>query len=196
MSDDYSAAVEELIGPISPRLPAYDSVSETYKREATTYANNPDRLFNDIPPNTELDKEQPWHRSAVLLKAQGYSNTEIGNLLGYSHAAVSQAMRQPWARQRLVDEQTKAGRRGIELVLEGTALDSVNTLINLRDAPTTPANVKATCAMDLLNRVLGKPIQRTEADVKVTTIPTDMVELDRELEKVNADLNRINAKSN
>src|SRR5262245_42118388 len=52
------------------------------------YEANPNRLFNDRPPNLRILHEKPEHRVLVFLKAQGLSNTEIAQRTGYQIAWV------------------------------------------------------------------------------------------------------------
>src|SRR2546430_16148555 len=73
------------------------------------YEGNPERLFNDRKPNFAILSEKPEHRLVVFLKAEGLSNTEIAARTGYQLAGVGQAPRQPWARERLVQEMSHAG---------------------------------------------------------------------------------------
>jgi len=53
-------------------------------------------------------------------------------------------------------------------ILDATIVDSLKSLIALRDNPEYPATVRLRAAQDLLDRALGKAVTRVEADVEST----------------------------
>lgn len=116
-------------------------------------------LWSNYPHRIELKKEQPHHRIMVLLKAAGMSNKEIAEATGYEPCTVGVVVRQPWAMQQIVEEIQKNGQDAIQTILQGSALDSVMKLIELRDADDSPKEVQRKSANDLLDRVFGKPNQ-------------------------------------
>jgi hypothetical protein len=158
---------------------------------AESYAEDPDRLFNDRDPNLAIAHEKPEHRLAVYMKARGASNNEIARALGYTAPWVSQLVRQPWFRARLVAEQRSAGIDELRSTIEGAALDSVLTLIDLRDNVANPPAVRRTAADSLLDRYLGKPAvkiieeKRSPADTSeaVAAIDRELAEIDSELQQ-------------
>ncbi len=152
------------------------------------YDANPDRLTDDIRPNLTLKKEQPQHRMIVMLKAQGRSNRSIAETMGMDEAWISQVLRQPWARQRLVQEITEMGRDAVREMLSVSAIDSLNRLIDLRDDPKTPAGVKRQACSDLLDRALGKAVQRSENVNFQGGGPVELAKLEQERRVVAAEL--------
>lgn len=145
------------------------------------YEMSEDRLHNDRTPNLGVVREQPVHRVMILLKAQGLSNTEIAKKLGCTGPWVSQVLRQPWARQRLLDELNQAGRPVIQSLLAGEAVNSIMTLIEVRDNASAKPSERAGAANSLLDRYLGKPVAIVEQHNITEPTSKDVDELDREL---------------
>lgn len=152
-------------------------------------------MFNAKDPNFAIQHEKPEHRMAVYLKAQGKSNREIAKLLGYTEAWVSQIIRQPWARVALLREMQAAGRDAIQTTLEGAALDSVLTVISIRDDLSAKQNVRLAAADSLLDRFLGKPTQRVEQTNTNRTAADSIDGVNRELEELAREEARLTGKS-
>lgn len=149
-------------------------------------------FINQVPCPTatiSIAKEKPEHRIVMFLKAQGYSNREICRMMNFSDAWVSQLVRQEWFQRRLVKELNESGRDSVEAILQGEVRDSIQTLVEIRDSPLAKNSDRATCAMNILDRVLGKPIQRNETRLEVTknkdaeieAIDNEIAEIERSL---------------
>jgi hypothetical protein len=153
--------------------------------------NDPDRLFATAGhpyahdrPNLAILAEKPEHRIIVYLKAQGLSNKEVAEKTGFTYHWVSQIVRQPWFRLRLVQELKDAGIDQISSVLKSSALDSVFTLIDLRDDPVAPKAVRSSCANSLLDRFLGKAVQKVESTETKLPHTTEIAAVEKELAEV------------
>jgi hypothetical protein len=152
---------------------------------------DPDRLFHSEQrsANFAIVYEKPEHRVIVYLKAQGLSNSEVANKTGFTKAWVGQICRQPWFRLRLVQELKEAGLNQVDKVLRGAALDSVFTIIDIRDDPTAPKAVRRQAADSLLDRFLGKPTQRIESEerstssAEISAVDEQLREIDKQLEQ-------------
>jgi hypothetical protein len=152
---------------------------------------DPNRLFNQTesnPPNFAIVHEKPEHRVIIYLKAQGMSNKEVAAKTGYNYAWVSQITRQPWFRLRLVGELKEVGIDQITTVLKSSALDSVHTLIDLRDDPSTPRAVRRACADSLLDRFLGRAVQKIETGEQKLPRTSEIQAIDDELKQVDEQL--------
>jgi predicted transcriptional regulator len=147
-------------------------------------------LFNDKSPNFAIQREKPEHRLAVILKAEGHSNREIARLLGYTEPWVSQILRQPWARKQVLSEINQGGKEAVQTLLEGSAVDSIYTVIELRDTA-EEEGVRLRAAQDLLDRHLGKATQHVEARSTVQHISTEIGVLDDQLAKLEAEERRL-----
>lgn len=161
--------------------------------------NDPDRLFSSSggeylkdEPNLAIMHEKPVHRLIVYLKAQGHSNKEIADRTGMTQAWVSQITRQPWFRLRLVQELKEAGVDAIESVLKSTALDSVFTLIDLRDDQSAPKAVRSACANSLLDRFRGKPVQTIQHEEKRLPTSPEIAAIDSQIKEIDQQLNTNN----
>jgi hypothetical protein len=107
------------------------------------------------------------------------SNAEVARRSGYTQAWVSQIVRQPWFQKRLLSELRATGREGMVDFLRVQLDDSFLRLVELRDNAKSE-QVQAVCAMNIIDRVLGKPVQRSEVTLESTTRKVDRVESIRE----------------
>lgn len=126
-------------------------------------------LFNPSSPAYVLKRERPEHRIIVMLKAQGYTNVEIARQIGWTTPGIANIVKQPWARELILKEITKAGRDQVEATLQGEALNSIMKLIEIRDDEKVAAEVQRKAANDLLDRMYGKPntpVTHIDGDVK------------------------------
>lgn len=153
--------------------------------------NDPDRLFSSDDrshihdsPNLAIIHEKPEHRIIVYLKAQGLSNKEVADRTGYTQPWISQLTRQPWFRLRLVQELKDAGVDQIQSVLKSTALDSIFTLIDIRDDANAPKAARSACANSLLDRLLGRPKQTVEHEEKSLPKTSEITAIDKELQEL------------
>jgi hypothetical protein len=154
-------------------------------------ATDPDRLFaaaETNQPNFAILSEKAEHRIIVYLKAQGLSNKEVAERTGYTQSWVCQITRQPWFRLRLVQELKEAGVDAVQQVLKATVLDSVFTLIDIRDDPTTPKAIRSQNCERLLDRYFGKPTQKVESDDKRMPSSPEIHALKQELEAIDQQL--------
>jgi hypothetical protein len=184
--------VEKPAKPVNRQLFANSVLHDDPVVEAER--NDPDRLFASQgdylhnEPNLAILAEKPEHRLIVYLKAQGHSNKEVADRTGYTQAWISQLTRQPWFRLRLVQELKEAGVDAIESVLKSTALDSVFTLIDLRDDVHAPGAVRRACADSLLDRFRGKPVQTVQHEEKRLPKTSEISAIDSELAELNSQL--------
>jgi hypothetical protein len=119
------------------------------------YYMSPDALHGDRPPQIQLKSEQPWHRVLLYLKSRGWTNRRCAELLDTSEQYVSQISRQPWFRERLLKTLKAEGLPAVQEMLRSEAPESILKLVRLRDTAKSET-VQAQCAMDLLDRYLGK----------------------------------------
>jgi hypothetical protein len=150
-----------------------------------------DKFMGVKDPMWVLPKEQPWHRMAAWAFAQGISIKEVAHRLDRSEPAVQNLMRQKWFQAEVTTIMAECGGKDVMAILRGEAFDSANTLRDLRDNPKVPAAVRATCARDILDRTLGKPVQRIEA-----TQVTSSEDPCAEVERLEQEVNRMHRESN
>lgn len=159
--------------------------------DARVYADDPEALNNSLPPNLVVLHEQPLHRAVIMLKAAGLSNNEIAARTGYTYPWVSQVLRQPWARTRLIEELNNAGRAGIQNLLSGTVVDSILKLVEIRDSFTSKASEVVSASRELLNRALGMPTQHIEQVTSDATTPKELAAIERELSALASEEKRL-----
>jgi hypothetical protein len=146
-----------------------------------------DKLEASKEPNLAILHEKPEHRLLVYLKAQGKSNRQCAELMGFTESWISQITRQPWFRKRLVETLSKHGGDAVEAVLKTEALASVETLIELRDNAKSDAT-KLAATNSLLDRIFGKPTQhiKTERMASPDNAQDEMSKIDKELAELRA----------
>ncbi len=153
------------------------------------YLNSPDRLHNDDTPRYAIIEEKPWHRIVCYLVAQGLPKKEIAARVDKTEGWIGQLTRQPWFRLRLIQELKEAGLDAVQQVLKGSALDSIYTLVELRDDEQTPKAVRRAAADSLLDRFLGKATQKIELDRKPLPSSEEISTLDKEIKQLENELN-------
>ena len=121
-----------------------------------------------LPTGGEVRKfEQPWHRAAAYLFAAGKSRKEVAAACDVTPAAVTQLLKNPWFQELVTGIMAESGLDAVETLLKGESINSLNVLIELREDTATPRAVRAAISQDILNRTLGKPVQRIESDTTV-----------------------------
>ena len=155
------------------------------------YEEQADALYGDRKPNLVVEHEQPMHRAVIFLKAQGLSNNEIARRTGFSPPWISQVLRQPWARLRLIQELTTAGRDAVSTLIKASAEDSVYTLIEVRDNPKSKGSEKIAAANALLDRQFGKPTQHVETQITNVTSAASIEELDAKIKETEEEIKNL-----
>tara|TARA_R110000868_G_scaffold160977_7_gene390835 strand:+ start:977 stop:1516 length:540 start_codon:yes stop_codon:yes gene_type:complete len=147
------------------------------------YLGGGNALAGDTAPNLAVLKERPEHRIMLYLKAQGLSNQEIADKCGYGYQWVCQIVRQPWFRKAFVELVEEAGKDATEEFLRGEVLNSLNTLVDIRDDTKSKEASRVAAANAILDRALGKPTQhiQTERIGNSENAKEGMEQVDREL---------------
>jgi hypothetical protein len=155
--------------------------------EANGYYESGTKLFGDRPPNLAIKTERPEHRIIVYLKARGLNNQEIADRTGYGYQWICQIVRQPWFRQRFVEECQAAGLDQVKQFLEGEVIPSLEVLRDIRDNDEAKDASRVVAANSLLDRFLGKPVARVETESVSSGLDDARATVD-ELEKQVANL--------
>jgi hypothetical protein len=142
--------------------------------EYVSLSDGEDVLHATRPPNLGITHEKAEHRLILYLKLEGFSNREVAARTGYTESWVSQVTRQPWFQKRLLVELNTNGRTGLTEYLKVQVEDSFVKIVELRDGAKSET-VQAACAMNIIDRVLGKPVQRSEVKME-TSRKVDQVE--------------------
>jgi hypothetical protein len=148
--------------------------------------NNFNRLHGMPAPITELFYELPWHRTAAYFFATGVMSTpEVAQACNKDTRTVRNLLRQPWFQERVTKLLAETGGKDIMALFKAEQLNTFAVMLDLRDDDKTPAPVKFNVCRDILDRTLGKPVQRIETQDK--TESDDPVAEARRLEE---ELNR------
>lgn len=140
-------------------------------------------LHNSQQPNLVVEHEKPEHRIILLLKLKGFTNREIAESSGYTEPWISQITRQPWFKERLTRMLDEAGDEVLNDLIRVEGKNSFITLLHLRDNARSE-QVRLTAAVNLVDRLLGKPVQRTENTTNVFHVSTKLEELNEQIRKV------------
>jgi hypothetical protein len=76
----------------------------------------------------------------------------------------------------------------VHAILQASALDSIYTILEIRDDPTAPKAVRRACADSLLDRFLGKPTVHVEHDNPRAPSSPELAEVDSELQQIDKQL--------
>jgi hypothetical protein len=137
-------------------------------------------------PKQVLYYEQPWHRTAAYFFATGVMSTpEVAQACNRDHRTVRNLLRQPWFQERVTQLLAESGGKDIMALFKAEQLNTFAVMLDLRDSKDTPSPVKFNVCRDILDRTLGKPVQRIETQDK--TESSDPVAEARRLEE---ELNR------
>jgi hypothetical protein len=148
-----------------------------------------ERFMGVKKPMWELDKEQLWHRQAAWMFGQGdgLSLKDAAGLLGKSEPAVQNLFRQPWFQKEVAAIlEAKGGKRDSAVLdlLRAEQINSAQTIVELRDNPKVPAIVRKACAVEILDRTMGKAVQRVET-AQVAASEDPVAEVERLKQEVN-----------
>ena len=155
---------------------------------AEAYFSDPDRLYGDRVSEVTLINEQPIHRLMVYLHAQGASRGDIAKQTGYTPQMVGTVLRQPWARQRLVQILNECGKDQVRHFLQHEISPSLEVLREVRDNVDAKPSERVTAANAILDRALGKPTVMIESKNTNTTVPADVTRIDQEIAAVRKQL--------
>lgn len=145
------------------------------------------RLYGSCKPTLELQYEQLWHRQAAYLFATGhYSVREVATAMDKSESTVHNLLRNGWFQDLVTTLMAKHGGKDIMAMFKAEQVNCLATLIEMRDNIKTPPAVRKAICTDILDRTLGKAVQRLET----TQVPysDDPVAEAERLEQENARL--------
>ena len=145
-----------------------------------------DKFMGVKDPMWDLDKQQPWHRMAAFAFALGATCRDVAHRLGRSEPAVQNLLRQKWFQKEVTTIMAEYGARDVMELFRAETFNSLETLVKLRDSTNVPAAARISCARDILDRGLGKPVQRIETtNVPVSDDPV------AEVERLEQEVNRM-----
>lgn len=143
--------------PLDEALGMCVSESETHRSKDAPL------LFNTAKPETvhTRQKELPKQRVALELAAKGYTAAEIGRMIGYHPATVSDLLRQDHVVQTLVNRIREVQGEDDEVVefIKSNVVKAVETLAEVMVNPKAKGSERIAAAEALLNRRYGKPNQ-------------------------------------
>lgn len=167
-------------------LTSLPKVDHRYVRQGRHNANLVDALVGDVDPRRYQRQEKPVHRTMVNMAAAGYTNKEIAQFTGYSTATVHEAITQPHARERIINDIKKTVQDEMKDFLEAEVLPSLKMLKAVRDGEGVRNQDRLAASNALLDRFLGKPVQPINNDAKPVSDLSDeelKAEVQRELAK-------------
>lgn len=137
----------------------------------------------DLPEGQGTQHEKPWHRQAAFAFALGATSREVARQLEVAESTVSNLLRMPWFQKRVTDVMAEYGGKDIVELFRAEQFASLATIVQLRDDPKVAPSVRMNCAKDILDRALGKAVQRVESSASLSS--DDPVTEVRRLEEEN-----------
>ena len=108
-----------------------------------------------------MQNEKPWHRTLAYLLLQGQSAIEAGKTLGKTPEHIRQVRKQEWFKTLLAELASIHFNNDVSGLLEGAALESINTLSQLASGAKSEA-VRRAAASDLLDKYLRNKVNKTD----------------------------------
>lgn len=144
------------------------------KPGATAEVTRPVSLFTMHQPEPtakQLRKyEQPWHGNAIYMLASGkWTIKSAAEELGVGYKTLLDLAKNQWFQEKLLEAQRVNGAQDIMDVFRSECQNSAITLIELRDNQNVAPSVRRACAVDILDRFLGKPVQKIESKSEPTS---------------------------
>lgn len=171
---------------LEPEIPGMKE-AELPATAADSVAGPLERLYGVRDPYRDIQRERPEHRTALYMFASGqYSQKDVAEALGVTPTTVSAWRKQPWFQARLQQIIEAHGGKDIMDLFKGEMTASFNVLCEIRDDPTTPKAVRANIGFGIIERVMGKTVQRIET--KELPRSEDPVAEARRLEQENSRL--------
>lgn len=142
------------------------------------------RFHGVKPPAFPIEEEKPWHRAAALMFAAGaVTIKEVAHAFDVSEPTIRNLMRQEWFQEMVTRLMAEHGGKDIMALFQAEQYNSLVTLVEIRDNLNASNQVRRACAVDILDRAMGKPVQRVET----SSIPhsADPIAESRRLEEEN-----------
>ena len=169
-----------------PEIPSDERakpVSHCLKRAGGKNSRLEDAFFNDVDPAKFWLREKPVHRKMAAMHAEGFTITEIAAATGYSWNAVSQIVRQPHAREYMINQVKQTVHDDMKAFLEAEVLPSLEVLRDVRDNEKARSSDRIAASNSILDRFLGKPTQPIKNEERpATELSTD--ELERQVSRI------------
>lgn len=144
--------------------------------------------FHNSTSTKLIKHEKPWHRYALHLAARAkMSTTDIASTLQVSADQVRVLFKQKWFQEQYNALVSQRADSFYEQLLQGEDVNSLLTLVELRDNPNVKSATRASCAFDILDRMKGKAIQRTLSVSSSLKQTSDIDEMKAELVKLEAE---------
>lgn len=136
-------------------------------------------LYNDPGPFWEKKTERVRDRVVCDMAIAGATQREIAASVGIASVTAGNVLRQPWARQYMIEKISRTAQEEIRALLEAAAPQAIARVIEVAKAPETKLGFAAN--IEILDRFLGRSVQ------PIATEPKDFDKLsDAELEAIAA----------
>lgn len=139
------------------------------------------------PKTREVRKfEQPWHRAAAYHYASAKMSLKaISEACDVCYKSVLDLAKNPWWQETVNEIMAKNGAQDVMDLFKAEQVNSLVTLIEIRDNDKVPSAVRRASAVDILDRYMGKPTQRIETAAGVAPLVSDPVAEVARLEEEN-----------
>ena len=126
----------------------------------------PDALYNDLDPPSKVIREQPIHRKMVEYAISGMKTKEIAEAIGMTDTTVRRTLKQPWARQRIVEGMKEVRQESLRELLKAVEKDCVQVQVQILKDDNAKNSDRLSASQALLDRLHGKATQPLEHQMK------------------------------
>ena len=126
----------------------------------------PDALFGDFDPWKHYQREKPRHRMIAEYAIQGVSIKDTAALVGMTPNAVSNALRQPYTRKRMIERMKQNAEGAFKQLLEEKATKALKVVSEIMEDPEVEPNARLRAAANLLDRRFGTPTQSVNMNIE------------------------------
>jgi predicted transcriptional regulator len=164
---------------VSPRhAPPVEAWAAPKAEPGTLNAQHKDALHGDPDPTVRLKREQLRHRIVCELALQGISQTDIARRTGYTMARVSEILRQPYNRERLISKINQESFDLRQYLIEQGKQSLIN-IVDIANDPTVKRETALKANEAIVDRWLGKAVQ----PVQVADKPVEELSI-KELDEI------------
>ena len=144
-------------------------------------------LQNRKAPQYIRQQELPNHRVIIELSAKGYTAREIAKLVDQSPTQVQDILRQPQYQQNIANtiRRVQGVDEEIVMLIKEEVVNSVKTMVEIRDNPNTPDATRLAAADKILERRYGKANQPINQGSTVDLATLDIAEIASQLPPAN-----------
>ena len=116
-------------------------------------------LFRTTPPRSDIQNEKPIYRTMAYMFLKGATQAEVAETTGYSAQQISKIYNQRFFQDTIVQLSQMLGSEDVQSFIKGTGFE-VAVQMKILATTAESESVRFRASQDLLDRVLGKAVNR------------------------------------